>query len=338
MEFVDAPRGDSTLVRKAEVVNLLQNLGSVLGPLARKEHERVSAVDLSHASIFRYLSLRSYLHWRYLGYPIEYSHEYKIANLARLSLTMTTRKRKASQQLSKTDVPPKPVSTITRVIDPDGDICLILHHVDDSDSWSADLSDTSSDSSSDSSSDASVGSQTRVVFRVSRHVLCLSSTVFRAMLGKDSQFLEAGRDELELEDDDPRDMEIFLLVIHLQSHKIRLEVSFSRLYRFAVLCDKYDMSRSLGMFSAKWSEPHFKKEASFYNRKRQLFVGHAFKLNVSRLEDLVRYMVFQTNDLEDNGELGNNDEGMMLAPGIPQPILCTSCVLFKRLHTNRLQL
>ena len=83
-------------------------------------------------------------------------------------------------------------------------------------------------------------------FRVNSHILCISSPVFRAMLGEQSQFKEraalSARTptseplELPLADDDPKALGVILRVIQRQydgPHRLLTSTSFTRLRLFA---------------------------------------------------------------------------------------------------------
>lgn len=98
---------------------------------------------------------------------------------------------------------------------------------------------------------------------VSRKALCLSSSVFLAMLGEESQFSESkakiirsdGIQEITFRDDDFSAMQLVTNVIHLQNDKVPLNVSFQQLHQIAILCDKYDLKRCLGYWPEKWAAP-----------------------------------------------------------------------------------
>ena len=85
--------------------------------------------------------------------------------------------------------------------------------------------------------------------RVSSHVLCTTSLVFRAMLGPDSRFKEASElrmhsaenpYELSLEDDYPYALTAILLALHCRDEMVPVDPTFKDLVGLAVVCDKYD--------------------------------------------------------------------------------------------------
>ena len=85
--------------------------------------------------------------------------------------------------------------------------------------------------------------------RVSSHVLCTTSPVFRAMLGPDSRFKEASElrmrsaenpYELSLEDDYPYALTVILLALHCRDEMVPVKLAFKNLVELAIVCDKYD--------------------------------------------------------------------------------------------------
>ncbi len=98
---------------------------------------------------------------------------------------------------------------------------------------------------------------------VSRNVLCLSSVVFRAMLGKGSDFLEL-KDQvmstddhqlIHLKDDNYKAVKIVACAIHMQYDMVPMEVSFEELGTIATLCDKYDLRKGL-VFGLRNGQSH----------------------------------------------------------------------------------
>ena len=85
--------------------------------------------------------------------------------------------------------------------------------------------------------------------RVSSHVLCTTSPVFRAMLGPDSQFKKASEFrmpsaenpyELSLEDDYPYALTVVLLALHCRDEMVPVNPALKNLVELAIVCDKYD--------------------------------------------------------------------------------------------------
>ena len=145
----------------------------------------------------------------------------------------STLKRKATNNLaSGMPVRSRPRLVTTPIdIDPEGDLIMDLHEG---------------------------------ALKVSRKVLSLSSPVFLAMLGNHSRFKEAnqtvGPNEIQtilFEDDNFEIMTIIAKIMHLQNGGIPKKMTFFQLYQVAVLCDKYDLRRCLGIWIDLWAKPHF---------------------------------------------------------------------------------
>ena len=109
---------------------------------------------------------------------------------------------------------------------------------------------------------------------VSRHVLCLSSKVLEAMLGKHAQFRETadpilsrdGTHEVHFEDDNFYAMTVIMSVVHLQHQRVPKQTRFDQLYQIAILCDKYDLTRSMGLWPDSWAQ-QFVGQVEEYTRK-----------------------------------------------------------------------
>ena len=161
---------------------------------------------------------------------------------------------------------------------------------------------------------------------VNRHILCLSSSVFRAILGVDSPFKESARnataeggiEDVTFEDDDFKTMEILMNVIHLQHHNVPREVSFEQLDKTAQLCDKYDLVRSLGPWPEVWSKPYkARTEAEGY--ERWLFIAIVFK-NAPIYSRITKHLILATR-LTDTELVVNDRE---FAKGVPTRVLGAS--------------
>lgn len=75
-------------------------------------------------------------------------------------------------------------------------------------------------------------------YKVSRHTLYMTSPVFKAMLT--GNFLEATKDEIKLEDDEPEALLIVLRIAHFKYNEVRRTLSLPDLVKVATICDKYD--------------------------------------------------------------------------------------------------
>lgn len=78
------------------------------------------------------------------------------------------------------------------------------------------------------------------------------------MLGRDSRFLEGQSDSgievavVTVEDESTQALEIILHAIHLQGHLVPEKISFDLLHQLAIVCDKYDLRKSLGTWPETW--------------------------------------------------------------------------------------
>ena len=126
-------------------------------------------------------------------------------------------------------------------------------------------------------------------FQINSSVVCLQSPVFKAMLGGNSQFKEARdlatRDaigpplEISLADDDPKALAVILRVVHLQHEWVPVILSGDRLHQVAILCDKYDMSRALGIYLDRWFKPYPVEQGEVLKMAdKWLFMAYAFAL------------------------------------------------------------
>ena len=133
---------------------------------------------------------------------------------------------------------------------------------------------------------------------VNRHTLCLSSLVFRTMLGKGGRFIEAHSvdgetAELTLMDDDPHHMEVLMSIIHLQGSEVPSKISWEDFLGFARLCDKYDLRRSLGAYPDLWANDFLSciEKPGF---ECWLLIAYAFKL-VEPFERITRRLIKHTS-------------------------------------------
>ena len=104
--------------------------------------------------------------------------------------------------------------------------------------------------------------------KVSSHVLCTTSPVFRAMLGPDSKFKEASElrmrsaenpYELPLEDDYPYALTVILLALHCRYEMALVDPTFKDLVELAAVCDKYDCRGGVLSWVDSWAaawKPH----------------------------------------------------------------------------------
>ena len=100
------------------------------------------------------------------------------------------------------------------------------------------------------------GTDTSANLLVSSKVLSLASPVFAALLGP--KFLE-GNDirrgvcpVIELHDDDPAAITLICNTLHYRYDSVPTHLEAEQLGQIAILCDKYDCSKSFQPWSEKW--------------------------------------------------------------------------------------
>lgn len=106
----------------------------------------------------------------------------------------------------------------------------------------------------------------RFEYGVSSHLLCRASSVFRVMIGPDSQFREGAQLRsalangnkkpfvLDLIEDDAKAFYVILEVIHYKNKHLRELTDFETLVQVAVLADKYDLCESILFTARAWIE------------------------------------------------------------------------------------
>ena len=167
--------------------------------------------------------------------------------------------------------------------------------------------------------------------RVSRHTLCLSSKVFKAMLSDNSPFLEGasnsnkgtaldGTPSVKLMDDDYNAMLILMNVIHLKGSSVPQCVPFPLLDALAVSCDKYDMRASLGPWPGVWARRYFENFEQA-GRERLLFIATAFQFG-DVLPAISEHLMFTSKLAKGSGELVG-PEGDEFIEGVPDTFLGT---------------
>lgn len=102
------------------------------------------------------------------------------------------------------------------------------------------------------------GAREVATFLVSRKALTVASTVLRAMLGKDSPFMESastvgpGIATVNFRDDAIHAVNTWFLIIHSKNDSVRHAIEPTKLYEIALLCDKYNLTESLGLWTEQW--------------------------------------------------------------------------------------
>lgn len=206
-------------------------------------------------------------------------------------------KRKASAELLRTDKKVEIASSVTAT-DPNGDLQI--------------------DFKKDGAPNKPL-----VSLLVNKHTLSLASPVFRTMLADNSPFRrstqknKAGNEVICWKDDDPTCMQIILNAIHLQGHRVPQHVSFEQLDQIAVLCDKYDLGRSLGSWGHLWARPYL-GEIEDGGYARLLFIATVFKL-ADIFTEASKHVIM--NATMEEGELVIEDDPKDFKEGVPDYIL-----------------
>ncbi|KAF8426184.1 hypothetical protein EV426DRAFT_572657 [Tirmania nivea] len=119
-------------------------------------------------------------------------------------------------------------------------------------------------------------------FQINSSTLCVVSPVFRAMIGRYSRFKEASAlagtkaneshtpYELTLEDDNQNALAVVLRIIHMKNHLVPKHLDEDQLYEVAVICDKYDMSQAVMLWTDRWIAALVQNESA----KPPTVVGH----------------------------------------------------------------
>ena len=161
---------------------------------------------------------------------------------------------------------------------------------------------------------------------VSRHVLCLSSKVFEAMLGYNSHFREAtnparsqdGVREATFQDDDFQAMTTIMNVLHLQHQKVPQRTTFDQLHKIAMICDKYDLTRSMGLWPGVWAEQFVSQV------EKKGFHGWLLIATVFRQEEvftrMTRHIILNSTIDASTGNLVTA-EGWEYDEGVPSAII-----------------
>ena len=72
-------------------------------------------------------------------------------------------------------------------------------------------------------------------------------------------------------------MKLIMNILHHQGHKVPSRIDEVSFYRIAVLCDKYDLSRSLGPWAERWSTEYIENLDHPYYQS-MLFIEIVFNL------------------------------------------------------------
>ena len=150
--------------------------------------------------------------------------------------------------------------------------------------------------------------------RVSSHVLCTTSPVFRAMLGPHSAFKEASElrmcsagnpYELSILDDYPYALTAVLLALHCRSELVPVNPGFKDLVELALVCDKYDCPGGLLPWLDTWTAV-WKPTILESGYEEWLFVAWVFGIK-EKFDELTRKVILESYI--------DSVDGMLSCPG-----------------------
>jgi hypothetical protein len=164
--------------------------------------------------------------------------------------------------------------------------------------------------------------------KVSSHVLCTSSPVFRAMLGPNSQFKEASElrkcsvespYELSLKDDYPHALTVVLLALHCRCEMVPVDLTFRNLLELAIICDKYDCRGGVLPWVETWTAP-WKPFILTDGYEEWLFVAWVFGIKEG-FEKLSRKVILESYFDPSDGELRSAGGILLKTLNIPKTVL-----------------
>lgn len=164
---------------------------------------------------------------------------------------------------------------------------------------------------------------------VCRRTTCRASPVFKAMLAKDSRCLESITIDdtkdidcittIRLPNDDIDIMQIIMYAIHCEGDEVPQSVDFHQLEQIAILCDKYDLRRSLGAWPKVWMEPYYQSiEKDGY--ERFLFIATVFH-STDIILRITKHLIMTTT-ISTDGHLLDH-AGHTFTDGVPNAITGT---------------
>lgn len=163
---------------------------------------------------------------------------------------------------------------------------------------------------------------------VSHHILCLSSKVFKEMLNPYTPWRAKSQprcipdpiDTVEFPDDDYASMLIVMNVLHMQHQRVPLKVDIEQLYKLAMLCDKYDLVQSMGLWPEKWTQ-RFAANVETVGYHGLLLIAHVFR-HEEIFAQISRYLILNSKIDLDTGELVTV-KGVPFTEGVPDAIIGT---------------
>lgn len=163
--------------------------------------------------------------------------------------------------------------------------------------------------------------------RVASKALCLSSSVFRAMLGPSSKFQEgvklrenAGGSaaHISLDDDSYDALLIVMNAIHLQIRKMPTTVTVDLFYQIAVVCDKYDLAEILVPWVKMWTD-RFQDVAKKPGYERWFLISWVFRQS-KIFSNVTRELMLDTK-LSKRGLLVTSGGHFLDSGGIPDSLI-----------------
>ncbi|KAI9371076.1 hypothetical protein BJX61DRAFT_544045 [Aspergillus egyptiacus] len=154
----------------------------------------------------------------------------------------------------------------THILDPDGEVFLILKNpnasfaVCEKDSQAPRPSTTNSSSSHDNPQNPNEKPETSEVrFRVSAKHLIMASPYFKSMLTggwrESEEFRKSGTLDLSCEGWDAEALLILFRIFHGQTHDLPFRMSVERLARFTAVANYYNAHSATKFFTAIWAQP-----------------------------------------------------------------------------------
>lgn len=165
-------------------------------------------------------------------------------------------------------------------------------------------------------------------FQVNSSILCMSSPVFRAMLGAKSHFKEAKElancdrgmapVEVNIEDDDPDVFAVILRILHHQNDSVPKVVKEDKLYQIAILCDKYDLRQALSCWLDKWIPASHDLRSVIlpgsvaFQIDKRLFMAYVFRKE-EVFKVISKDLILTYNDLRPFGRFENIPQAIVSA-------------------------
>ncbi|QSZ33612.1 hypothetical protein DSL72_005180 [Monilinia vaccinii-corymbosi] len=197
------------------------------------------------------------------------------------------------------------------IIDPDGDVMLVLDASETLAHHHRGEKDKSVDSESTSISSTN---EKKIHILVSSKHMSLASPVFKAMLQGGFQeglkLKQSGRIDLALPEDDAEAWKILIGIIHGRFRSVPLGITLELFTQIAVLVDKYQMHEVPYLFIPAWKEATYgdgeSATASKRNMSRWIFIAWTFNI-ADVFEDVTKQLALKCTRCEIEEILGTAD-------------------------------